>query len=239
MRAVPMSINLVGASCILTQGIMAENSSGVNDANGSGSASSSQTPASFSSTSSTMNNNNNNNNIHKNGSNNGSNGHSTYYYNNRQRINAEYDDEQTYLDLFGERAKELFTQHIIPSTDAECRWDWRMGRCEPYCVCGFQFLWGDYHLGRSCQHHWTIARQKACETVKKKVEERAQIRNQPVVLTKQGATWIRRVCGTGDGSVMRGGGGDEIIDRGDGVDEYADNAKETESEDIAEEGDSK
>jgi len=60
-------------------------------------------------------------------------------------------DEQTYLDLFGERAKEILTQHIIPSTDTECRWDWRMGRCEPYCECAMQFLWGDYHLGRSCR----------------------------------------------------------------------------------------
>ena len=40
-------------------------------------------------------------------------------------------------------------------------------------------------------------RQKACEAVKSKVEERAQARDQPVVLTRQGATWIRRVCGTG------------------------------------------
>ena len=224
----------------------------------------------------------------------------TYYYNNNEKytnkpmFNANnYDDEQTYLDLFGERAKELLTQHIIPSTDAECKWDWRMGRCEPYCICGFNFLWGDYHLGRSCRyrtffpqddevindvsndkawqqvwetkqmpedesvdatsststctlppesrytqiikqlnkgfthstvvidqfqkvktnvvdasvisgkHHWKNMRQKACETVKTKVEERAHIRDQPVVLTKQGATWIRRVCGTEGNPVVR------------------------------------
>ncbi|KAL3772104.1 hypothetical protein ACHAW5_004942 [Stephanodiscus triporus] len=249
----------------------------------------------------------------------GSSGHSAYYYNadKNKRINANYDDEQTYLDLFGERAKELLTQHVIPTTDAECHWDWRMGRCEPYCVCAYQFLWGDYHLGRSCRYrlnppppqfaideaddssneepswqeawqevwqaqsakgsstfappkipkshresadttswdptsttcthppesmyirlihrltnyvarsnvvleqfqklksassktvdagmvhgrnHLTNMRQKACETVKMKVEERAKGRNQPVVLTRQGATWIRRVCGAGDGS---------------------------------------
>eukprot|EP00984_Skeletonema_dohrnii_P038015 scaffold40750_cov155-Skeletonema_dohrnii-CCMP3373.AAC.4 len=39
------------------------------------------------------------------------------------------------------------------------------------------------------------ARHSACETVKRKIQERAQERDQPVVLTKQGATWIRRVCG--------------------------------------------
>ncbi|KAL3822095.1 hypothetical protein ACHAXA_000163 [Cyclostephanos tholiformis] len=249
----------------------------------------------------------------------GSTGHSAYYYSNNDvylRTNASYDDEQTYLDLFGERAKELLTQHVIPTTDAECRWDWRTGRCEPYCKCAYQFLWGDFHLGRSCRYrlhpppsqsdidevddisndepswqeawqevwnaqitegssafapplvpkshreatetsagddatsttcthpplsvyirvirritkyvarsnavldrfhklksvsvnsvdagmvhsrnHLTNMRHKACETVKKKVEERAKGRNQPVVLTRQGAIWIRRVCGSGD-----------------------------------------
>mmetsp|Transcript_22744 Transcript_22744/g.49236 ORF Transcript_22744/g.49236 Transcript_22744/m.49236 type:complete len:391 (-) Transcript_22744:1206-2378(-) len=265
--------------------------------------------------------------------------HSAYYYNSNQnsnqRNNAKYDDKQTYLDLFGERAKELFTQHIIPSTDEECRWDWSMGRCEPYCSCGLNVLWGDYHLGRSCRfrpspppsqvasgdavndsskeeteetswqeawqqvwqsqitegsidgvssfvppifpksnpktvadtttwdrtsttcalppesryiqimqktfthsavvldkfqklksttsnivdasivtgrHHWTNTRHKACETVKNKVEERAQVRNQPILLTKQGATWIRRVCG--HGSIH---GGDDSTIGGTGV----------------------
>ena len=251
---------------------------------------------------------------------------SAYYYNNNQNmiLNTNYDDDQTYLDLFGERAKELLTRHLIPSTDADCRWDWRTGRCEPYCTCALQFLWGDYHLGRSCRirqspppntfskeiphegnneeaswqdawqevwqteltdgtvdssflpplfstdqpsvadasttreetsatctlppdsryiqmmnhlantyvlstriverfhkiknassasvtkgmvhgrQHWTNMRQKSCEIVKSKVEERAKGRNQPVVLTRQGATWIRRVCGpTGNDSDQR------------------------------------
>mmetsp|Transcript_3776 Transcript_3776/g.5787 ORF Transcript_3776/g.5787 Transcript_3776/m.5787 type:complete len:344 (-) Transcript_3776:54-1085(-) len=230
------------------------------------------------------------------------------------------DDEQTFLDLFGERTKELLTQHIIPSTDIHCNWDWSMGRCEPYCECQFLPLWGDYNLGRSCryrtspppqlgadgqekevdetswqeawqevwqsqltsggdsatfvpplfpknnvaskgdpeggrmdsytcslppesryiqiiqqftqalshstvvidhfqkfkevssialgkamvqgQHQFMNARHSACETVKRKIQERAQERDQPVVLTKQGAAWIRRVCGneiTGSG----------------------------------------
>ena len=300
-------------------------------------ASSSKTSSSFTSSSSTndgsdsssVNGNTDSSNVHPHEST----GHSAYYYNNdkNSRINANYEDEQTYLDLFGERAKELLTQHVIPTTDAECRWDWRMGRCEPYCVCAYQFLWGDYHLGRSCryrvnpppsqsaiddadessneepswqeawqevwqaqstigssnfsppllpkshqesaettawdttritcthpsesiyvrlihrlshfstrssvvfeqlqklksasmntvdagmvhgQNHLTIMRQKACETVKNKVEERAKGRNQPVVLTRQGATWIRRMCDAGDGSdlLMRKDLPHEILD---------------------------
>jgi hypothetical protein len=43
------------------------------------------------------------------------------------------------------------------------------------------------------RHHLTQIRHKVCETVKSKVAERANGRD--VVLTKQGATWIRRVCG--------------------------------------------
>ncbi|KAL7511800.1 hypothetical protein ACHAXN_009563 [Cyclotella atomus] len=219
-----------------------------------------------------------------------------------------YDDEQTYLDLFGERAKELLTQHIIPTTDSICRWDWRMGRCEPYCECGYYFLWGDYHLGRSCRlrskfisiqsqevktsaasledawqqwadhmddpdafasfvdsgneakksqhevnecslppesrytqgvyyltkllghgtivfHHFKKAkhhavrlaaeaathgkvkfnrsRENACTGLKRMIEERERERNQPVVLTKRGSIWIRRLCGTGNNTAVQ------------------------------------
>ena len=218
-----------------------------------------------------------------------------------------YDDEQTYLDLFGERAKELLTQHIIPTTDAKCRWDWRMGRCEPYCECGYYFLWGDYHLGRSCRlrskftpiqrsdpkksseslqdawqqwadhmddpdafssfvdsgsrakktqnrlnecslppesrytqgvqyvskllGHGTIVlhqfqklknhalqialnvkirgklkfdegRENACDKLKLMIEDRERERNQPVILTRRGLIWIRRICGTGNATVV-------------------------------------
>ena len=45
------------------------------------------------------------------------------------------------------------------------------------------------------KHQFMNVRHSACETVKRKIQERAQERDQPVVLTKQGATWIRRVCG--------------------------------------------
>ena len=42
---------------------------------------------------------------------------STNYYdsnqnNHRQKNQPKYDDEQTYLDIFGERAKELLTLHV-------------------------------------------------------------------------------------------------------------------------------
>jgi hypothetical protein len=226
--------------------------------------------------------------------------------NNRYRYTPNYDDEQTYLDLFGERAKELLTQHIIPATDANCRWDWRMGRCEPFCQCGYFFLWGDYHLGRSCRlrskftpvqssgetktssdslqdawqqwadhmddpdafasfvdsgnrakqsqndlqecslpsesrytqavyyftkllEHGTIVlhqsqkvkqqaaklasgalthgknkfndgRENACKGLKSMIEAREQERNQPVVLTRRGMVWIRRLCGKNTGN---------------------------------------
>ena len=51
-------------------------------------------------------------------------------FNNKDSAYAKFreDNEQTLLDLFGERAKELLTQHIIPSTDIHCNWDWQMGK---------------------------------------------------------------------------------------------------------------
>ena len=61
------------------------------------------------------------------------------------------DDEATLLDLFGEAAKELLTKHIVPPTDAQCRWDWRHLRCEPHCDCALTPLYGDYSLGRACR----------------------------------------------------------------------------------------
>jgi hypothetical protein len=67
--------------------------------------------------------------------------------------------DKTYLDLFGESAKEFLTQKapeklktVFPDTDDECRWDWRYLRCEPYCECSFRpKLPGDFHLGRACR----------------------------------------------------------------------------------------
>ena len=63
----------------------------------------------------------------------------------------EEEDDRTLLDIFGESAKQYLTQKVIPPTDAECRWDWRSVRCEPYCHCSFLPQRGDYHLGRSCR----------------------------------------------------------------------------------------
>jgi len=88
--------------------------------------------------------------------------HDIYHHNNFQRRHQQsaaaagrqplpVDDESTLLDLFGDVAKELLTKHVIPPTDAQCRWDWRHARCEPHCDCAFVPLWGDYHLGRSCR----------------------------------------------------------------------------------------
>ena len=39
----------------------------------------------------------------------------------------------------------------IPETSPECRWNWRHGRCEPFCQCHFKAQWGDFHLGRACR----------------------------------------------------------------------------------------
>jgi hypothetical protein len=61
-------------------------------------------------------------------------------------------DDRTWLDVFGQAAKEYLTTQLIPPTDASCVWDWRVARCEPFCQCAFLPAWGDYHLGRSCRY---------------------------------------------------------------------------------------
>jgi hypothetical protein len=60
-------------------------------------------------------------------------------------------DERTYLDIFGESAKDFLTKKIIPTTDLSCKWNWKHIRCEPRCSCSFQPRLGDFHLGRSCR----------------------------------------------------------------------------------------
>ena len=44
-----------------------------------------------------------------------------------------------------------FASLQIPETDAECRWDWRYARCEPFCSCHLRPQWGDFHVGRACR----------------------------------------------------------------------------------------
>ncbi len=61
------------------------------------------------------------------------------------------DKNATLLDVFGEVAKDILINRMIPDTEASCDWHWMHLRCEPYCSCSLQPLWGDYHLGRSCR----------------------------------------------------------------------------------------
>ena len=61
------------------------------------------------------------------------------------------DENATYLDIFGEISKDILTNQIIPKTSKECDWNWMHLRCEPFCICSYQPIFGDYHLGRSCR----------------------------------------------------------------------------------------
>jgi hypothetical protein len=60
-------------------------------------------------------------------------------------------ENATLLDIFGEVSKDILTNQLIPATTAACDWDWIHFRCEPFCDCSYQALFGDYHLGRSCR----------------------------------------------------------------------------------------
>lgn len=91
---------------------------------------------------------------------------SNSYNKNNSNIDSNSSMDKTYLDLFGESAKELLTQkapekikNVFPDTDEQCRWDWRYVRCEPYCECSFQpKLPGDFHLGRACRKRINFGR---------------------------------------------------------------------------------
>jgi hypothetical protein len=100
-------------------------------------------------------------------------------------------DDRTLLDMFGEAAKEFLTKRVvsiicffekstirhiiphfltswtkrtqIPDTDEECRWDWRHARCEPYCDCGLELRWGDFHIGRSCRKRVDAVASESCD----------------------------------------------------------------------------
>jgi len=61
------------------------------------------------------------------------------------------DQNATLLDIFGEVSKDILTNQMIPATTAACDWNWMHLRCEPFCNCSYQPLFGDYHLGRSCR----------------------------------------------------------------------------------------
>jgi hypothetical protein len=87
-------------------------------------------------------------------------------------VDVDVDMNKTYLDLFGESAKEFLTKKrnikiikkinkniINPENntlDQNCKWDWKYIRCEPFCECSFQYkLPNDLfypHLGRACRN---------------------------------------------------------------------------------------
>lgn len=46
-------------------------------------------------------------------------------------------------------AKQLDT--VAPPTDKECKWSWKKMRCVPSQFCTFEYVWGDYSLGRACR----------------------------------------------------------------------------------------
>lgn len=59
-------------------------------------------------------------------------------------------DDISILELFYENAKRSFISSI-PSTDADCSFNWKIGKCYPPCKCSFQFKIGDYLPSRSCR----------------------------------------------------------------------------------------
>lgn len=107
---------------------------------------------------------------------------------------SEYDD-RTLLDTFGEATKQYLTQKVIPPTDAECKWDWRSVRCEPFCLCSFFPKGGDYHLGRSCR----ITVRENCDPVESVPEA-----NSLQLLIQRMVQGSRKVVGTAEHAAKTG-----------------------------------
>ena len=61
------------------------------------------------------------------------------------------DGEQSLLEVFGDVAKQWLVKNLAPTTDPQCTWSWRFGRCEPRCQCQFAPKLGDYWPGRACR----------------------------------------------------------------------------------------
>eukprot|EP00613_Pedinella_sp_CCMP2098_P044802 CAMPEP_0171799400 /NCGR_PEP_ID=MMETSP0991-20121206/71097_1 /TAXON_ID=483369 /ORGANISM="non described non described, Strain CCMP2098" /LENGTH=321 /DNA_ID=CAMNT_0012410783 /DNA_START=117 /DNA_END=1083 /DNA_ORIENTATION=- len=51
----------------------------------------------------------------------------------------------------GDAARRWIINHFAPVSDPECVWNWRYFRCDPKCLCGFQFKLGDYSMSRTCR----------------------------------------------------------------------------------------
>ena len=58
--------------------------------------------------------------------------------------------ELSLLDISIEETKKYLIR-AIPSTDQECRFDWKIFTCTPKCKCRMQFKLGDYSLDRACR----------------------------------------------------------------------------------------
>jgi len=74
----------------------------------------------------------------------------------RQDLVEEYETQiqgdRTIFDLIGKHVmKAIQSRHIFPVSDRECYWNYLRERCEPLCLCNFQYKFGDFHPGRSCR----------------------------------------------------------------------------------------
>ena len=59
-------------------------------------------------------------------------------------------EDMSFLELFWTNFK-TFAVNAIPSTNKECKFNYRTFSCEPKCTCSFQYIFGDYSFSRSCR----------------------------------------------------------------------------------------
>lgn len=63
--------------------------------------------------------------------------------------------EDEHPDLEGKpllkKVHYLIHEFVVPKTDEQCTWLWRYWRCDPQCLCKFQYKFGDYLPARACR----------------------------------------------------------------------------------------
>mmetsp|Transcript_33168 Transcript_33168/g.87592 ORF Transcript_33168/g.87592 Transcript_33168/m.87592 type:complete len:350 (+) Transcript_33168:158-1207(+) len=73
------------------------------------------------------------------------------------------EDEKSLLEVFGDAAKTWLLNHLAPTSDKQCQFNWKLARCEPRCLCSLQYRFGDYTVGRSCRMIEPEFRNETCD----------------------------------------------------------------------------
>lgn len=84
--------------------------------------------------------------------------------------------DRTMMDVMGSHViKSIKSRPLLPVSDKECYWNIFKERCEPVCLCSWQYKIGDLYPNRSCRYkNNTITNSNTNEIAKQCVEDEFQ-----------------------------------------------------------------